>query len=74
MSRLAVLRLVTLLLCVAASGWPIAAADRRVEITPDGDYFGFDLRTVQSVSQKQCEAACIGDKACKAFTYNMKAQ
>ncbi|MBU1316040.1 MAG: alpha-2-macroglobulin family protein [Alphaproteobacteria bacterium] len=50
------------------------AADRRIETTPDADYFGFDLRTVQSVSQDQCEAACIGDKACKAFTYNTKAQ
>lgn len=61
----------TIILALAA---PLQAAERRLEITPDGDYFGFDLRTVQNVSQAQCEAACIGDKACKAFTYNVRAQ
>ncbi|MFB9949704.1 alpha-2-macroglobulin family protein [Rhizobium puerariae] len=53
---------------------PLLAADRRIETTPDGDYLGFDLRTVKNVSQAQCEAACVGDNACKAFTYNVKAK
>jgi len=57
---------------VAAS--PLSAADRRIETTADGDYAGFDLRTVKNVSQPQCEAACIGDNSCKAFTYNVKAK
>ena len=47
-------------------------AKRQVEITKDGDYFGFDLRTVQNVTLDQCSANCIGDKSCRAFTYNPK--
>jgi uncharacterized protein YfaS (alpha-2-macroglobulin family) len=50
------------------------AAERRIETTADGDYSGFDLRTVKNVSQAQCETACIGDNQCKAFTYNVKAK
>ncbi|TWF50121.1 alpha-2-macroglobulin family protein [Neorhizobium alkalisoli] len=53
---------------------PLQAADRRIETTPDSDYAGFDLRTVKNVTQPQCEAACIGDNACRAFTYNVKAK
>jgi tetratricopeptide (TPR) repeat protein len=52
-----------------------AAEDVRKTITvKDADYFGFDLRTVQNVSLGECEAACIDDNACKAFTYNTKAK
>ncbi len=53
---------------------PLAAAERRIETTVDGDYLGFDLRTVKNVSQDQCETACIGDNQCRAFTYNVKAK
>lgn len=53
---------------------PLAAAERRIETTVDGDYLGFDLRTVKNVSQDQCETACIGDNQCRAFTYNVKAR
>ncbi|MEO8669538.1 MAG: PAN/Apple domain-containing protein, partial [Bauldia sp.] len=49
------------------------AAERRVILTPDGDYTGFDLRTVKQVDLKACEAACLGDTACRAFTFNAKA-
>ena len=73
MSRRAKFGLTLLLLCLAFAP-PLTAEERRIEVTPDGDYFGFDLRTVQNVSQEQCEAACIGDQACKAFTYNIKAR
>ncbi|MDE1156700.1 MAG: alpha-2-macroglobulin family protein [Neorhizobium sp.] len=55
----------------AAAGW---AAERRIETTPDNDYLGFDLRTVKNVTQQQCETACTGDNACRAFTYNVKAK
>ncbi|NKN38254.1 hypothetical protein HFC70_18040 [Agrobacterium sp. a22-2] len=53
---------------------PATAADteRSIVTTQDGDYFGFDLRTEQNVSLEQCEKSCIGDKSCKAFTYNPK--
>ncbi len=50
------------------------AQERRIETVPDGDYLGFDLRTVKNVSQDQCETACIGDNQCRAFTYNVKAR
>lgn len=56
------------------SASPLMAQDatRKVVTTQNGDYFGFDLRTEQNVSQPQCETICINDKACKAFTYNPK--
>ncbi len=49
-----------------------ADAKRQIITTRDSDYFGFDLRTVQNVTLDQCSAACIGDKSCRAFTYNPK--
>ncbi len=53
---------------------PAGAADtkRQVVTTQDGDYYGFDLRTEQNVTLDQCSASCVGDKSCKAFTYNPK--
>lgn len=47
---------------------------RRIVTVKDADYFGFDLRTEQDVTLDKCQEICIGDKACKAFTYNTKAQ
>jgi uncharacterized protein YfaS (alpha-2-macroglobulin family) len=49
------------------------AGERRILLTPDSDYTGFDLRTVKGVDLKACEAACLGDTACRAFTFNQKA-
>lgn len=46
---------------------------RRIEITENADYFGFDLRTVQNIGLEECKAECLGDRQCKAFTYNVKA-
>ncbi|HMF68292.1 MAG TPA: PAN domain-containing protein, partial [Phyllobacterium sp.] len=53
---------------------PVGAAEtnRDVVTTKDGDYFGFDLRTEQDVTQDQCELVCLADQSCKAFTYNPK--
>jgi alpha-2-macroglobulin len=48
--------------------------DRRIEMVEDADYVGFDLRTVKNVPLDQCETACIADKSCRAFTYNVKAK
>ncbi|WP_246710720.1 alpha-2-macroglobulin family protein [Mesorhizobium sp. RMAD-H1] len=61
---------------MVASPSPALAAEgaRQVITTPDADYFGSDLRTEQNVSLEQCEVACVGDNACRAFTYNVKAQ
>ncbi|WP_026619694.1 alpha-2-macroglobulin family protein [Ensifer sp. WSM1721] len=64
----------TLLLTLVSLGTPAAAAetDRRIEVTRDADYFGFDLRTEQNVSLDQCQNACVADRSCRAFTYNPK--
>ncbi|TRL37075.1 alpha-2-macroglobulin family protein [Rhizobium straminoryzae] len=49
-------------------------AERRIEKTADADYPGFDLRTVKNLALDQCEKACVEDKSCRAFTYNVKAK
>lgn len=53
---------------------PAAAAEttRTIQTIQDADYFGFDLRTEQNLTLDQCKSSCIGDKSCKAFTYNPK--
>ncbi|HVY20751.1 MAG TPA: MG2 domain-containing protein [Bauldia sp.] len=50
-----------------------AAADRRVIMTSDADYSGFDLRTVKNIPLDVCEQQCTDDNQCRAFTYNTKA-
>lgn len=74
MSMRAFIGLSTFLLMLVSVGTPAAAADsgRRIEITRDGDYFGFDLRTEQNVSLEQCQTTCVADRSCRAFTYNPK--
>jgi len=65
----------SLLLVVATFAFqPVSAQEttRKIVTTQNGDYFGFDLRTEQNVSQPQCETICINDASCKAFTYNPK--
>ncbi|TKT80237.1 alpha-2-macroglobulin family protein [Aquamicrobium sp. LC103] len=56
------------------AGQAFAQDLRSVETTPDGDYFGFDLRTERDVTLDRCKAICLGDPSCRAFTYNPKAQ
>src|SRR3954469_24699514 len=51
-----------------------SAEARRIVTTDNSDYFGFDLRSDQNVSLDQCKTTCLGDPACRAFTYNNKAQ
>jgi hypothetical protein len=58
---------------LAGSGAFGADAKREIQTVRDADYFGFDLRSEQNVTLDQCKSACIGDKSCKAFTYNPKA-
>lgn len=74
MSRRAIFGFSALVLSSLVFASPLAAQERRIETTVDGDYLGFDLRTVKNVSQDQCETACIGDNQCRAFTYNVKAK
>lgn len=70
-ARFVVILLAMLLLAPVASN---AQTGRSVVTTPDADYFGFDLRTERDVSLQECEAACIADSQCRAFTYNVRAQ
>ncbi len=58
---------------IASSPAPAAETKREIQTIKDADYFGFDLRTEQNLTLEQCKASCIGDKSCKAFTYNPKA-
>ncbi|WP_041375997.1 alpha-2-macroglobulin family protein [Polymorphum gilvum] len=51
-----------------------SAAERRVVTIPDADYFGADYRTVKEVELATCEAACLADPMCRAFTYNTAAR
>ena len=47
---------------------------RRVIVSRDADYPGFDLQTLKDIDQQACAAACVDDQSCKAFTYNTKAK
>ena len=47
---------------------------RRLIITQDADYNGFDYQTLREVDRDTCEAACLNDNRCRAFTYNTQAQ
>jgi uncharacterized protein YfaS (alpha-2-macroglobulin family) len=54
---------------------PAGAQDGRFIVqTQDADYFGFDLRFETDVTLDACEAVCLADNECRAFTYNSKAQ
>ena len=52
----------------------LGAEARQVVTTQNSDYFGFDLRSEQNVTLDQCKTACLGDRSCRAFTYNTKAK
>ncbi len=74
MSMRAVIGFSVFLLSALVSGAPVGAAEtnRDIVTTKDGDYFGFDLRTEEDVTLEQCEAVCLAESTCKAFTYNPK--
>ena len=69
--RLSVLSLALAAGYLASSG--ASAAEKRLIVTPEADYSGFDLRTVKGVDLNACQAACLGDNACRALTFNVKA-
>src|SRR5689334_17611160 len=56
---------------VAAMGYA-SAADRWIQQSPNTDLPGFDYQVDKNVTLKACEAACIGDDLCRAYTYNSK--
>jgi len=52
----------------------LAIEAKTIVTTDNKDYFGFDLRSTQNVTLDQCKTTCLGDSACRAFTYNTKAK
>ena len=64
--------------CLTSAGLalaaPATAAERRAVITEGADYFGEDIETLKGVDLGDCEAACVADQRCLAFTYNTKAR
>ena len=73
-SRRLLAALFAFLLLPCAAGTPALAAGKRVIVTPNADYSGFDMKTVKDVDQAGCQAACLADGACRAFTFNTKAK
>ncbi len=71
--------LVASLVVAAAAGLAPASAqaqetERRIVPVEDADYYGHDYQTLKGVGLDQCEAACLADRSCRAFTYNTSAQ
>lgn len=61
------------LLLVATTLSAAQAAERRLIVTPEADYSGYDYETLKGVDLAACEAACEADESCRAFTFNQKA-
>ena len=52
----------------------VLAAERQMVVIEGADYFGLDYETLKEVDLADCEAACIADSKCQAFTYNTSAR
>ena len=74
MRRLFKAAMAVVLTGLVTAGGALAAETRKVETYDNADYFGFDLRAEKNVSLDRCEAICLADTACRAFTYNRSAQ
>ncbi len=58
---------------LVATAQPSFAQERKIVVIEDADYFGSDIRTVKDVDLDGCKAVCLGDRQCKAFTFNASA-
>ena len=47
-------------------------AGRKVVISENGDYYGYDISTATDVTLDQCQNICLTNKNCRAFTFNAK--
>ena len=52
---------------------PSDASQRQLVIIRGADYFGHDYDTLRDVGLDDCEAACLADARCRAFTFNRNA-
>ena len=66
--------LVFVFLAAAAPVHAQQAPERRLITVPNADYAGNDYKTLKAISLDACKAACLGDKQCRAFTYDEKAR
>ena len=46
--------------------------ERRLVVSRDTDFFGGDLQALFDTSLEACQALCLGDPACAAFTFNTR--
>ena len=49
------------------------ARKSRILVTPEADYPNFDYNTLKGVTLDGCQATCLADQKCRAFTFNKKA-
>ncbi|WGW04713.1 alpha-2-macroglobulin family protein [Tropicibacter oceani] len=49
-----------------------AIPDRRLIVTRDVDFYGADLQALFDTTLDACEAQCLSNSACKAFTFNKR--
>ena len=56
-------------LFMLASAWP-AVAQQKVTILEHTDLPGFDYAIERNTTLDACEASCVGDNICRAFTFN----
>ncbi|MGQ7793279.1 alpha-2-macroglobulin family protein [Faunimonas sp. B44] len=52
---------------------PANAQDRRIVLTEGADYFGSDYDVRKGISLEDCQAVCIAESECQAFTFNARA-
>ena len=71
------LALLVFLLTVTGAGMASAQDDpvpqRRAVLSPNVDFFGADLGKIFDTTLEACEAACLADARCMAFTFNARA-
>ncbi len=66
------------LLAALAMAVPAAAQEappvpeRRLALSENVDFYGNDLRSIFDTTLKGCQAACLADPACGAFTFNAR--
>ncbi len=46
--------------------------ERRVVVVEDMDFYGGDLGSIFNTTLDACQSACVGDRSCRAFTYNTR--
>lgn len=49
-----------------------AVPDRRAAISQNVDFYGSDLANIFDTSLDACQAACLANTECRAFTYNQR--